>query len=85
MFGTTQRRSATTNGALQIASSHSACFVTMPIVLGPATEQVVRVLYAVGVRGRSALSAVSATVGSIKCDVLIQYSTSFSPFSAIIL
>jgi hypothetical protein len=42
----------------------------MPIVLGPATEQVVLVLYTVGVRGRRALSAVSATVGSITCDVL---------------
>jgi uncharacterized protein (TIGR03437 family) len=75
MFGTTQRRSATTTGRFRSGRVIPGRFVTMPVDLGPATEQVALVLYMVGVRGRSALSAVSASVGSIKCDVLFAGAT----------
>ncbi|MEO5922745.1 MAG: kelch repeat-containing protein [Bryobacteraceae bacterium] len=44
--------------------------VTTPIDLGPETEQVVLVFYATGVRGRSSLDAVTATIGMVQCDVL---------------
>ena len=45
-------------------------FVTAPIDLGPAGDQVVLVLYGTGIRGRSGLKAVSADVGTVACDVL---------------
>lgn len=48
-------------------------FVTVPIDLGPETgaaDQVFLILYGTGLRGRSALSAVTATLGGATCEVL---------------
>jgi uncharacterized protein (TIGR03437 family) len=44
-------------------------FVPAPIELGPATDQVFLILYATGVRNRSALSAVRATIGGVNAEV----------------
>lgn len=54
----------------QIAQNNSGTFVTLPIDLGPATDQLFLVLYGIGVRGRSSLSLVSATIGGTVSDVL---------------
>jgi uncharacterized protein (TIGR03437 family) len=45
-------------------------FVAEPIDLGPATDQVFLVLFGTGVKLRSALSAVSSTVGGVGSEVL---------------
>jgi uncharacterized protein (TIGR03437 family) len=51
----------------------NGCFpatcVTNPIDLGPETDQVFLQLYATGIRGRSALAAVSATIGGVDAPV----------------
>ena len=45
-------------------------FVPVPIDLGPATDQLFLILYGTGVRFRSALTAVSATIGGENSEVL---------------
>ena len=45
-------------------------FVPIPIDLGPASDQVFLVLYGTGIRNRSDLSAVTATVGGVAANVL---------------
>jgi uncharacterized protein (TIGR03437 family) len=45
-------------------------FVSMPINLGPAGEQVFLILFGSGFRGRSALEAVTATIGDEAAEVL---------------
>ncbi|MBS1812226.1 MAG: PD40 domain-containing protein [Acidobacteria bacterium] len=44
-------------------------FVSVPIDLGPATDQVYLILYGTGLRFRSALTAVKANVGGIAAEV----------------
>ncbi|HMX28155.1 MAG TPA: SMP-30/gluconolactonase/LRE family protein [Blastocatellia bacterium] len=44
-------------------------FVAVPIDLGAASDQVFLLLYGTGIRGRSALSAVTATIGGINAPV----------------
>jgi len=51
-------------------SSSSRQFVTVPIDLGAATDQVDLVLYATGVRGYSALSSITVTVGGATLPVI---------------
>ncbi len=50
----------------------------IPIDLGSSTDSVYLTLYGTGIRGRSALSAVSATIGGIACAV--QYAGSQPDF-----
>ncbi len=45
-------------------------FVSLPIDLGPDTDQVFLLLFATGVRGRTALSAVRVTFGGVDAEVL---------------
>jgi len=45
-------------------------FVAVPVDLGPDTDQVFLVLYGTGIKFRSALSAVSATLGGVTSEVL---------------
>ena len=45
-------------------------YVTIPIDLGPTTDQVFLFLYGTGIRGRSSLSAVSVKIGSTPVQVL---------------
>jgi uncharacterized protein (TIGR03437 family) len=45
-------------------------FLPAPIDLGPSTDQVFLVLYGTGIRGRSALTAVTASLGGISAPVL---------------
>ncbi|MGH9855758.1 MAG: hypothetical protein ACREBD_38480, partial [Blastocatellia bacterium] len=45
-------------------------FVAAPIDLGAATDRVFLVLFATGVRHRSALSAVSVKIGGVNTDAL---------------
>ncbi|MGH9835086.1 MAG: hypothetical protein ACRD9Y_18860 [Blastocatellia bacterium] len=45
-------------------------FVSVPIDLGPSTDQLFLVLYGTGFRFRSALSAVTATIGGVNSEVL---------------
>ena len=47
-----------------------ARFVPAPIDLGPATDQVFLVLYGTGIRFRSSLGNVSATIGGLPSEVL---------------
>ncbi len=54
----------------QIAQNNSGTIVTLPIDLGPATDQLFLVLYGTGIRGRSSLSLVSSTIGGLASDVL---------------
>ncbi|MGH9647929.1 MAG: IPT/TIG domain-containing protein, partial [Bryobacteraceae bacterium] len=42
----------------------------LPINLGPSTDQVYLILYGTGIRGRSALSNVSVTIGGANAQVL---------------
>lgn len=42
----------------------------LPISFGPATDQLFLILYGTGIRGRSALSAVQASIGRTAADVL---------------
>jgi uncharacterized protein (TIGR03437 family) len=44
-------------------------FVSVPISMGPATDQVFLLLYGTGVRNRSALTAVTATIGGTSSEV----------------
>ena len=44
--------------------------VPVPIDLRPPNEQVVLVLFGTGIRNRSSLTAVKATIGSVDCEVL---------------
>ena len=44
-------------------------FVSVPIDLDNASEQVFLVLFGTGIRGRGALSAVSAKIGGVDCEV----------------
>jgi uncharacterized protein (TIGR03437 family) len=53
-----------------VARFESGRWSTVPIDLGPNTDQVVLVLYGTGIRARSRPSAVTATIGKIRCDVL---------------
>ena len=43
--------------------------ITGPIDLGPATDQVYLVLFGTGIRGRSSLAGVAATIGGLDADV----------------
>jgi uncharacterized protein (TIGR03437 family) len=45
-------------------------FVSLPINLGQATDQVFLILFGTGIRGRSALTAVTASIGGIASEVL---------------
>ena len=45
-------------------------FVPVPIDLGPATDQLFLILYGTGIRFRSTLSAVTATIGGEVSEVL---------------
>jgi len=45
-------------------------FVSIPIDLGPASDQVFLILYGTGLRYRSSLSAVSVRLGGINSEVL---------------
>jgi len=45
-------------------------FVSIPIDLGPATDQVFLILFGTGIRSRSALSAVTAGIGGTSSEVL---------------
>jgi uncharacterized protein (TIGR03437 family) len=45
-------------------------FVTVPIDLGPETDQVFLILYGVGFRFRSSLSAATVTIGGVNSEVL---------------
>jgi uncharacterized protein (TIGR03437 family) len=45
-------------------------FVPVPIDLGPETDQVFLVLFGTGIRGRSALTAVTARIGGTDAEVL---------------
>jgi uncharacterized protein (TIGR03437 family) len=45
-------------------------FVPVPIDLGPATDQVFLILYGVGFRFRSSLSATAVTIGGVNSEVL---------------
>ncbi len=45
-------------------------FISLPLDLGPATDQVFLFLYGTGIRGRSSLSAVSAKIGNVPVQVL---------------
>ncbi len=45
-------------------------FVSVPIDLGPVTDQVFLILFGTGIRGRSALSAVSVTIGGVAAETL---------------
>jgi uncharacterized protein (TIGR03437 family) len=53
-------------------------FVAVPIDLGPATEQVFLVLFGTGIRFRSSLSSVTATMGAMEAEV--QYAGPQGPF-----
>ena len=46
-------------------------FVAVPIDLGPETDQVFLLLFGTGIRGRSALSAVTASIGGTDSEVLL--------------
>ena len=43
--------------------------MTAPIDMGPATDQIILELYGTGIRGRSSLGAVSATIGGVSAIV----------------
>ncbi len=45
-------------------------FVTVPVDLGPETDQVFLILYGVGFRFRSSLSATTVTIGGVNSEVL---------------
>jgi uncharacterized protein (TIGR03437 family) len=45
-------------------------FVSLPIDLGQATDQVFLILFGTGIRGRSALTAVTASIGGTASEVL---------------
>jgi len=45
-------------------------FVSVPIDLGPASDQVFLILNGTGIRGRSALTAVTATIGGVAAPVI---------------
>ena len=53
----------------QCGSSPASC-VSVPIDLGPSSDQVALVLYGTGLRGRSSLSNVTCTVGAVSAPVL---------------
>ncbi len=53
-----------------VARLDGSAFVPVPIDLGPATDQVFLILYGTGIRGRSALSAVTAKIGGTDVPVL---------------
>ncbi|MGH9839997.1 MAG: hypothetical protein ACREEM_14530, partial [Blastocatellia bacterium] len=58
------------NIAIFIRDSAQNRFIATPIDLGPATDQVFLVLFGTGIRFRSALSNVSATIGGSGSEVL---------------
>lgn len=45
-------------------------FVAQPIDLGPTTDQVLLILFGAGIRGRSALTAVTAQIGGVPATAL---------------
>ena len=51
------------------AASVPGTWVTAPIDMGPATDQIILELYGTGIRGRSSLGAVSATIGGVSATV----------------
>ena len=51
------------------AASVPGTWVTAPIDMGPATDQIILELYGTGIRGRSSLGAVSATIGGVSAIV----------------
>ena len=52
-----------------------------PIDLGPATDQVILVLYGCGIRGRTAQSAVAVTIGGVSAP--IQYAGAQPAYTAL--
>lgn len=52
-----------------VARVEGGSFVPVPIDLGPESDQVFLILYGTGIRGRSALSAVTATIGGVSVPV----------------
>jgi uncharacterized protein (TIGR03437 family) len=48
----------------------SSRFIAAPIDLSSPEDQVILQLYGTGIRSRSSLAAVSASIGSIPCEVL---------------
>ncbi|MBI3934880.1 MAG: hypothetical protein HY316_09310 [Acidobacteria bacterium] len=52
------------------SQSYEPVLVGGPIDLGPETDQLILVLYGTGIRGRTALSAVTITVGGVNTPVL---------------
>ena len=55
---------------IALYDSALARFVPAPIDLGPATDQVFLVLFGTGIRFRSSLGNVSATIGGLPSEVL---------------
>jgi len=65
------RRNAAGQDTFEAVSRvESGNIVPVPIDLGAATDQVFPILYGTGIRGRSALSAVTARVGDVSVPVL---------------
>lgn len=65
----TKANGAQTNEAMTRFDAAQSKFVTIPIDLGPTTDQVFLVLFGTGLRYRSALSAVSANIGGTDTTV----------------
>jgi uncharacterized protein (TIGR03437 family) len=53
----------------QCGAARGSC-VSLPIDLGGETDQVILLLFGTGIRGRSALEQVSATIGGVNAEVL---------------
>ncbi len=53
----------------QCGATRGSC-VSLPIDVGGETDQVILLLYGTGIRGRSALSQVTATIGGVSAEVL---------------
>jgi len=58
-----------TSEALSRFDAAQGQFVPVPIDLGPASDQVFLILYGTGIRGRSSLGAVTATIGDVAAPV----------------
>lgn len=55
--------------AIALPDPATGMMLPVPIDLGPAEDQVFLILYGTGIRGRSSLSAVSATIGGASAEV----------------
>jgi uncharacterized protein (TIGR03437 family) len=56
--------------ALEVFHAAQGGFVATPLDLGAATDQVILELFGTGIRGRTALAAVTATIGGQDAEVL---------------